>query len=52
MSSDPPTVFAPDFKESPYWWERTPRVPSLPSDLPASVDVLVLDLVIRALCCS
>ena len=50
MSNDSPTVFAPDFKESPYWWERTPRVPSLSSDLPASVDVLVVGSGYTGLC--
>ena len=50
MSNNSPTVFALDFKESPYWWERTPRVPSLPSDLPASVDVLVVGSGYTGLC--
>ena len=36
------TMFTPDFKSTPYWWDRTPR-PVLPmNDLPASVDVAVV----------
>ncbi len=35
-------LFTPDFKLTPYWWERTPR-PALPETaLPASVDVVVI----------
>jgi glycine/D-amino acid oxidase-like deaminating enzyme len=40
MSSD--TLFAPGIKQTPYWWETTPR-PSLPVfELPKSVDVAVI----------
>jgi len=36
------SLFAPDLKLTPYWWERTPR-PALPeTPLPARVDVLVI----------
>lgn len=35
-------LFAPDFKQQPYWWEAAPR-PQLPSrDLPSQVDVAVI----------
>jgi glycine/D-amino acid oxidase-like deaminating enzyme len=37
-----PTLFAPDFKPLPYWWERTPP-PDLPeAELPRRVDALVI----------
>ncbi|MFO1079367.1 MAG: FAD-binding oxidoreductase [Reyranellaceae bacterium] len=35
-------LFAPDYKEDPYWWERVPR-PALPAGpLPARADVVVV----------
>jgi glycine/D-amino acid oxidase-like deaminating enzyme len=40
----PPTdpLFAPDYKDEPYWWQGTPR-PQLPAaDLPARADVVVV----------
>jgi glycine/D-amino acid oxidase-like deaminating enzyme len=38
----PDQVFAPDYKDQPYWWEATPR-PQLPAtELPARADVLVV----------
>ena len=37
-----PTLFMPDRKLAPYWWETTPR-PSLPATpVPESIDVLVI----------
>ena len=35
-------LFAPDFKATPYWWERTPRPELAEPALPARVDVLVV----------
>lgn len=38
----PKNLFTADCKETPYWWDRTPR-PTLPDTrLPATVDVLVI----------
>jgi glycine/D-amino acid oxidase-like deaminating enzyme len=38
----PPDVFAPDYKNAPYWWEATPR-PSLPDVAPpARADVVIV----------
>ena len=38
----PPTLFTPDHKLSPYWWDHVPR-PALPGvSLPARTDVLVV----------
>ncbi len=35
-------LFAPDFKTTPYWWERTPRPQIARRDLPKTADVLVI----------
>ena len=38
------TLFTPDFKEDPYWWEAVPRpVPGAEAPLPEAVDVLMKD---------
>ncbi len=41
-----PSIFTADFKETPYWWERTPRPldqqGAEPTALPASADVLII----------
>ena len=50
MASDHSGLFTPGFKELPYWWERTPRAPESPTDLPASVDVLVVGSGYTGLC--
>ena len=50
MASDHSGLLTPGFKESPYWWERTPRAPESPTDLPASVDVLVVGSGYTGLC--
>jgi glycine/D-amino acid oxidase-like deaminating enzyme len=36
------SLFTPDFKLSPYWWERMPPPDLPPADLPAAVDVAVI----------
>ena len=33
-----PSIFTDDFKEHPYWWERTPR-PNADADLNADLSV-------------
>ena len=39
---DPKGLFAPDFKLTPYWWDRTPR-PNLPSvSPPDKADILIV----------
>ena len=46
----PDPLFAPDFKETPYWWARTPR-PALPeSRLPAEADVAIIGSGYTGLC--
>jgi glycine/D-amino acid oxidase-like deaminating enzyme len=43
-------LFAPDYKDLPYWWEATPR-PQLPAgDLPARADVLIVGSGYTGLC--
>lgn len=43
-------IFTPDVKETPYWWDRTPR-PALPETrLPAKVDVAVIGSGYTGLC--
>ena len=50
MNTAGPEIFAPDFKDEPYWWEHTPR-PALPQvDLPGQVDVLVIGSGYTGLC--
>ena len=36
------SMFAPDFKSEPYWWDRTPRPKLDVGDLPPSVDVAIV----------
>ncbi|HZF34213.1 MAG TPA: FAD-dependent oxidoreductase, partial [Candidatus Angelobacter sp.] len=40
MPADP--LFAPDYKDEPYWWQATPRPPSPPAALPPRADVVVV----------
>ena len=42
--------FTPDFKASPYWWERSPRPDLGEAPLPASVDVAVVGSGYTGLC--
>lgn len=35
-------IFAPDFKETPYWWEAAPRTPARPEAPPRAVDVAIV----------
>jgi glycine/D-amino acid oxidase-like deaminating enzyme len=35
-------LFAPDYKDEPYWWQATPRPTLPPADLPARADVVVV----------
>jgi glycine/D-amino acid oxidase-like deaminating enzyme len=35
-------IFAPDFKETPYWWEAAPRPRREPAAVPAKTDVAVV----------
>lgn len=42
--------FTPDFKTTPYWWERTPRPRLAPAPLPARVDVAVVGSGYTGLC--
>ena len=36
------SIFTPDFKETPYWWERTPRPQDTNTALPDSADVVIV----------
>ena len=42
--------FTPDFKATPYWWERSPRLDLGEAPLPASVDVAVVGSGYTGLC--
>ena len=42
MNNHSSRLFSPDYREQPFWWERTPRPVGAPAPLPASVDVLVI----------
>lgn len=35
-------IFAPGFKETPYWWEAAPRDPAVPAPPPKTVDVAIV----------
>lgn len=35
-------IFAPGFKETPYWWEAAPRVPAVPQAPPKTIDVAIV----------
>ena len=35
-------IFAPGFKQEPYWWDEAPRPKLAPSALPEKVDVAVI----------
>ncbi|MGE0095208.1 MAG: NAD(P)/FAD-dependent oxidoreductase [Alphaproteobacteria bacterium] len=39
MSAD---IFAPGFKDTPYWWEAAPRMTAVPEAPPKSVDVAIV----------
>ena len=41
MSNDPSRLFSSDYREHPFWWERTPRPAGAPAPLPKTVEVLV-----------
>jgi glycine/D-amino acid oxidase-like deaminating enzyme len=36
------SIFSPDFRDAPFWWDRTPRPNSGSSDLPKSADVVIV----------
>ena len=43
-------LFTPDYKDQPYWWDRTPR-PALPeTSLPAQTDVAIVGSGYTGLC--
>jgi glycine/D-amino acid oxidase-like deaminating enzyme len=42
MSSEDAAVFAPDFKETPYWWDAAPPTPEAPRKPPSRVDVAIV----------
>ena len=42
MSELGQSVFAADFKETPYWWDAAPRVAAVPATPPAAVDVAIV----------
>ena len=50
MSNDPKHLFAADYREHPFWWERTPRPAGASASLPKSVDVLVVGSGYTGLC--
>ena len=50
MNNHSSRLFSPDYREQPFWWERTPRPVGAPTPLPASVDVLVIGSGYTGLC--
>ena len=36
------SLFAPGFKEAPYWWEEAPLAEAAPAEPPRQVDVAVV----------
>ena len=42
MSTADAALFAPDFKESPYWWDAAPPTKETPREPPGSVDVAIV----------
>jgi len=50
MSKDSSRLFSSDYCESPFWWERTPRLQAEPAPLPETVDVLIVGSGYTGLC--
>ena len=42
MNAEDAAVFAPDFKETPYWWDAAPPTKPEPRKPPARVDVAIV----------
>jgi glycine/D-amino acid oxidase-like deaminating enzyme len=41
-STDADDIFAPGWRDTPYWWEAAPRTPAVPTAPPATVDVVIV----------